>query len=112
MATDNYLKVHRRPRHSVEFFFDSRVSTSVASAHAAAREFAQAMTDVAQAEADTIAERNKSTPQVVEGTPVVVWMHGVKGLGDLHCVGGCELCAPRGTEDEEELDAPMRVALP
>jgi hypothetical protein len=95
MPTDNYLKVRRPPRPSVEFFFDSRIPISVAGAHRAAQAYAKALTETAQTESDAQAEKTKGTPQIVDATRVSVWTHGVRGLGDLHCVGGCELCAPR-----------------
>lgn len=97
MATNNYLKIIRPSRRSVEFFFDSHVPISVANALRAAIEFA--------------------TATEVEGElpPLSVWQHGVRGLGDLHCVGGCELCAPRPdleiVEAEDDLDEPPSHGL-
>jgi hypothetical protein len=95
MATNNYLKVHRKYLPAVELFFDANNPISVASAHRAAHEIAGAMTGQAQAEADTEAAQAKVTPKIVDATAIAVWTHGVQGLGDLHCIGGCELCAPR-----------------
>ncbi len=114
MATDSYLKVHRPPHCSIEFFFDSHNAISVSSAHRAARDLARAMTDLAQAEADA----QGPNPALVAPTQIAVWTHGVRGLGDLHCIGGCELCSPRPdleiveAEDEDSLDTPPRAVLP
>ncbi len=117
MPTDNYLKVHRKHSPAIELFFDSRVPMSVKGAHRAAREIAGAMTELAQANADHAAAMAKTNPTIVESTAIAVWVHGVRGLGDLHCIGGCELCAPRPdlevVENEEDgLDDGPRVALP
>ncbi len=109
MATTNYLKVHRRYLPSVELFFDAHNPISVASAHRAAREIAGAMTEVAQAQADSAATANKATALPVEDTAIAVWTHGVRGLGDLHCIGGCELCSPRPDLEIGEDDTAIEV---
>jgi len=94
-TTNNYIKVYRRHLPSIELFFDSRNPTSVASAHRAAREVAGLLDEAAQAGADGAAFLAKATPKLVDPTTITVWVHGVRGLGDLHCVGGCEICSPR-----------------
>ena len=109
MATDNYFVVHRtgdlrHPR--VEFFFDSKNRVSVASALNAAREYAQLATDLAQAESDATTAASKATPQIVDGTPVRVFAHGTRGLGDLHCLGGCAICCPHAGDELDEPDPP------
>lgn len=115
MPTDNYLKVHRAQRPSIELFFDSHEPVSVAGAHRAARELASSLTEIAQAHSDAASAEAKRTPEIVPTTAIVVWTHGVRGLGDLHCIGGCELCAPKPelaiVEAEEDLDDPVPVEV-
>jgi len=88
MATDNYLKV-RRPGtfRAVEFFFESRHEASRVSALHAAQAFAGEIT-----------ARARDKEADAEAAAITVWQHGVAGLGDLHCVGGCDVCAPRAED--------------
>lgn len=108
------MKVHRPGQHAVEFFFDAKHPVSVRSARRSAFALASRITEVAQLESDAVAAQNKATPQIVDFTPVRVWTHGVQGLGDLHCVGGCDICAHpmrlRSAEDVgEESDEKPKV---
>lgn len=88
MATDNYLKV-RRPgtTRAVEFFFDSRHDVSRVNARLAASAYADEIT------AGVRAKDADADPAVIS-----VFEHGAPGLGDLPCVGGCDICAPRTLE--------------
>lgn len=92
MATDNYLKVRRAgTSRAVEFFFDSRHEASRISALRAARAYA---TEVTARDRDKDADADPAVTSVFE--------HGAPGMGELHCVGGCEACAPKTVDADDE----------
>ena len=92
MATDNYFKVRRAgTSRSVEFFFDSKNYCSRTGALLAAREYAGLLDE-------------GLPPGDPDARPAAlsVWEHGVEGFGDLHCIGGCDICAPKILEEVDD----------
>lgn len=124
MATDNYLRV-RRGRQSVEFFFDSTDPVRVAIARRNANEYGGLLSELSLAYINTLPRprlnilarargwdeteiKNHTDDGIraaLAAADVGVWSHGVEGLGDLRCIGGCEVCSPRqGISLEEETE--------